>query len=659
MMKTLLLGNPNTGKTSLFNILTSSYAYVGNWTGVTVDKKVGQLNDQSGLLVDLPGVYDLNPISEDESIVSKVLLNEKYNQLINIIDASQLERSLHLTIQLLEMDVPLLIALNMMDVAEKKGLNIDVETLSSKLGVPLQPVVARKGTGCDQLLEKLTDNLSSNHFHMKYPIEIEKAIEKLTSLLPSNSGISTRWISLQFLAENKTVDIILQKEANYAQLIEVKKQLGEQLQRSTQEILYEARDKKIEQILEKVQKESNESSMQWQQRLDQVVMHPFWGIPIFMLVMFLVFQITFTWIGTPLSDYLEDFINSSFSNWVSQGLLLLGASSFVHDLIIDGIIAGVGGVIVFIPQIFVLFFCISLLEDSGYMTRIAVIMDRLMEFFGLNGKSFIPMIISFGCNVPGVMAARTIEQHKERLLTILIAPFMSCAARLPIYALFIGAFFVKNQAIIVFSLYFLGIILALITVKIISMTIMKHEKSMFFIDLPIYHLPHAKTLWRSTWDKGKGFIKKAGTIIFAGSVVIWLLTYAGPGGFNVDMDYSFMALLGGIIAPILAPLGFGTWQAASALVTGFLAKEVVVSAMSIIYAVSENDLTSTLSQFFTPVSAYAFMVFVLLYVPCLATVAVIHRETTSFKWTSFAVIYPLIAAYIITLIIYRLGLVFF
>lgn len=658
MKTTLLLGNPNTGKTSLFNILTSSYAYVGNWTGVTVDKKIGQFTNQSGSLIDLPGVYDLNPVSEDESIVSNVLLYDDYDQLLNIIDASQLERSLHLTIQLLEMEVPLLIALNMMDVAEKKGLNLDVKALSSKLGVSMQSVVARKGTGCNELLEKLTNNLPVSQFDMRYPKEVEWAIDKMTSLIVVQD-VSPRWLSLQFLAENKTVGLILQKEANYKQLHVIKQELEQTLDIPVQQLLYEIREKYIKQILNDVQREPNNDSMHWQQRLDQVVMHPIWGIPIFMLVMFLVFQITFTWIGTPLSDLLEDFLTGTFSDWASQGLLLLDTSPFVHDLIVDGIIAGVGGVLVFIPQIFVLFFCISLLEDSGYMTRIAVIMDRLMEYFGLNGKSFIPMIISFGCNVPGIMAARTIEQRKERLLTILVAPFMSCAARLPIYALFIGAFFVKHQALVVFSLYFLGIILALITVKIISMTVMKHEKSMFFIDLPIYHLPHAKTLWRSTWDKGKGFIRKAGTIIFGGSVLIWFMTYTGPGGFNVDMDFSFMAIVGGVIAPLLIPLGFGTWQAASALITGFLAKEVVVSSMAIIYSVSETDLATTMSQFFTPVSAYAFMVFVLLYVPCLATVAVIFRETKSIKWTSFAIVYPLIAAYVVTFIIYRIGLLIF
>ncbi|TRM11588.1 ferrous iron transport protein B [Lentibacillus cibarius] len=659
MKTTLLLGNPNTGKTSLFNTLTSSYAYVGNWTGVTVDKKVGQFTNQSGSLIDLPGVYDLKPVSEDESIVSNVLLHEDFDQLLNIMDASQLERSLHLTIQLLEMGKPVFIALNMMDVAKKKGMDINAERLASKLDVNLQTVIARKGTGCEELLEGLTNDDPSNHFQIRYPEEVENALDQFASLITNTSDISTRWLGLQFFAENNTVDLLLQKEQNYSQLVAIKQQLEELLQQPIQQVFYETRETFINQILKDVKRQSDQSSLLWQQRIDHIVMHPIWGIPIFMVVMFFVFQITFTWIGDPMSDLLDEFFSGTLSDWISQGLLFLGASSFVHDLIVDGIVAGVGGVLVFVPQIFALFFCISLLEDSGYMTRIAVIMDRIMEYFGLNGKSFIPMIISFGCNVPGIMAARTIEQRKERLLTILVAPFMSCSARLPVYALFIGAFFVKYQGLIVFSLYFLGILLALITVKIISMTVMRHEKSMFFVDLPVYHLPHAKTLWRSTWEKGKGFIRKAGTIIFAGSVFIWLMTYAGPGGLDVDMDTSFMAMIGGVIAPILSPLGFGTWQAASSLITGFLAKEVVVSAMSIIYAVTEGELGTTLSHFFTPVSAYSFMVFVLLYVPCLATVAAILRETKSVKWTIFAIVYPLVAAYIITWLIYRIGLALF
>ncbi|MEV2911090.1 ferrous iron transport protein B, partial [Paenibacillus larvae] len=421
---------------------------------------------------------------------------------------------------------------------------------------------------------------------------------------------------------------------------------------------YETRVMYIEKLKTNVMWYEKEGKIPFSEKIDKLITHKIFGLPIFLGVMFFIFQVTFTWVGTPLSDIFDNFIGGQFTDWVTSGLASIGASGFIQDLITDGIIAGVGAVLVFVPQIFVLFFFISLLEDSGYMARIAVVMDRIMEFFGLNGKAFIPMIIGFGCNVPGIMAARTIEQEKERLLTVLVTPFMSCSARLPIYALFAGVFFPHSQATVVFSLYIAGIILALLVTKIMSITILKKEKSIFVIELPPYRIPQAKTLWLSTWDKGKGFVRKAGTFIFGGSVIIWLLNYAGPSGFGVEMGDSFLALIGGVIAPLLAPLGFGTWQAAASLLTGFLAKEVVVSTMAIIYAVKEDVLGNVMGAHYTALSAYAFMFFILLYVPCLATVAVIRRETGSVKWTIFSVVYPLIIAYVLTLVIYQVGSLF-
>jgi ferrous iron transport protein B len=337
-------------------------------------------------------------------------------------------------------------------------------------------------------------------------------------------------------------------------------------------------------------------------------------------------------------------------------LSAIHASAFIHDLIIQGLIAGVGGVIIFIPQIFILFFFISLLEDSGYMARVALVMDRIMESVGLNGKAFIPMMIGFGCNVPGIMAARTIETPRERLVTILLTPLMSCSARLPVYALFVGAFFAAHKAFIVLSLYVLGIVVALILAKIFSSTMLKSETSLFVIELPPYRMPQVQSLWRSTWDKGKGFLRKAGTFIFAGSVFIWLLTYAGPHGLKVDMNDSFLAAIGNIIAPILKPIGFGTWQAAASLITGFLAKESIISTMNIIYFVpNSSSLGGLLSHYYTPLAAYSFMVFILLYIPCLATTATIYKETGSKKWTAFSIIYALAVAYFLCLVIYQSG----
>jgi ferrous iron transport protein B len=391
-------------------------------------------------------------------------------------------------------------------------------------------------------------------------------------------------------------------------------------------------------------------------RIDNIVTNKVLGLPIFLLFTYLIFKLTFDWAGTPLSDGLDAFITGPLAETLAGWLQAAGATGFIQALILDGIVAGVGGVIVFVPQIFILFFLISFIEDSGYMARVAMVMDKIMESIGLNGKAFIPLIIGFGCNVPGIMAARTIEQPKERLLTIILTPLMSCSARLTVYSLFVGAFFTHHRALIVLSLYLLGIILALLLAKIFSATLLKQESTFFVVELPPYRMPELKTLLQSTWEKGKGFIRKAGTFIFGDSVVIWLLTYAGPGGMNVPMDKSFLALIGGFIAPVFHPVGFGNWQAGAALLTGFLAKEVVVSTMNIIYAAPDlHSLQGVMAGFFTPLSAYSFLAFILLYVPCLATVAAIRKETGSAKWTWFSVIYALVVAYIVSIIIYQGG----
>jgi ferrous iron transport protein B len=425
-------------------------------------------------------------------------------------------------------------------------------------------------------------------------------------------------------------------------------------------VIYNVRKAYILDVLKQVT-EMNErfGELPLSERIDRIVTHRYLGLPIYFLLMYLMFQLTFAWIGGPLSGLFDTFMSGPLTNGVSNLLKSLGVATFIHDLIIQGVIGGVGGVLVFVPQIFVIFFCISFLEDSGYMARIAVVMDRLFEVFGLNGKAFIPMIIGFGCNVPGIMAARTIEQPKERLLTILVTPFMSCSARLPVYALFTAAFFKENQAIVVSVLYAIGIIVALLITKILSATLMKKETSIFIMELPPYRFPQWLTLRRSTWEKGKGFVRKAGTFIFAGSVVIWLLNYTGPSGLNVAMGDSFLALIGDVLAPVFAPLGFGTWQAVASLVTGFLAKEVVVSSMAIIYGVGDTNLVSTMAHAFTAHSAFAFIFFILLYVPCLATVAVIRRETCSVKWTIFSVVYPLVLAYVLTFAVYQISERFF
>ncbi|MEC3608250.1 ferrous iron transport protein B [Bacillus glycinifermentans] len=657
-----LFGNPNTGKTSLFNALTGSYEYVGNWSGVTVEKKVGMIRHKKGTMIDLPGVYTLSPLSRDEGVVTDFLLHEPFTEVLNIVDASQLKRNLHLTVQLLEFGKPLTIGLNMTDVARQRGIIINHTGLSKQLGVPVIPIIARNGTGCEELSRHLLlrNGEGQKPLEIDYGSVLEKAIRQLETVIQERPGVPKRWMALQYLEGNSKMKEQLESSADQAALEKIRQAAEEEIvkgktAKTLHQHIYHVREQYIERVISNSVRFESSGKRTLTERVDAIVTHHVLGIPIFLGFMYLMFMLTFDWLGVPLSDALDGWMSGPLTDWTSSALAAAGASPFIKALILDGIIAGVGGVLVFVPQIFILFFFISLLEDSGYMARVAMVMDRLMEAIGLNGKAFIPLIIGFGCNVPGVMAARTVEQPKERLLTIMLTPFMSCSARLPVYALFAGAFFAAHQALVVLSLYVLGIAAALALAAFLSSSKLKEEKSFFVIELPPYRLPQARTLWRSTWEKGKGFVRKAGTYIFGGSVLIWILSYTGPGGTGVEMDHSFLAMIGGVIAPLLAPLGFGTWQAAASLLTGFLAKEVVVASMSIIYFVPESQLQGVMVHQFSPLAAYGFMAFVLLYVPCLATVAVIKKETTSKKWMFLSILYGLAIAYALTFVIYQGG----
>ncbi|MBO0961300.1 ferrous iron transport protein B [Neobacillus sp. MM2021_6] len=664
-MEIALIGNPNTGKTSLFNNLTGSYEYVGNWSGVTVEKKVGVFKNNFGQLIDLPGVYTLNPLSKDEGVVTSFFLNESVDRLLNILDASQLERNLHLTLQLLEFEKPALIGLNMIDVANKRGIHIDSSKLSKVLGVPVVPVVARSGKGCDKLVDAISTKSiePANKNLVYYGIEVEEAITSLAGELSGKTNHSLRFLAIQYFEGNEYVINYVNSVADKQRVKTIVANLEAKLQKqaagkSLSNIIYLKRKEVIEKIVAEVARKSD-STIPLSEKIDTIVTNRYLGMPIFLLLMYLMFMLTFDWLGTPLSDILDGFLTGPVTAGIESVLSAIHASQFIHALIIEGLVAGVGGVLVFVPQIFILFFFISLLEDSGYMARVALVMDRIMESVGLNGKAFIPMMIGFGCNVPGIMAARTIETPRERLLTILLTPLMSCSARLPVYAIFVGAFFAGHKAFVVLSLYVLGIVVALILAKIFSTTLLKSETSLFVIELPPYRLPQFQSLWKSTWDKGKGFVRKAGTFIFAGSVFIWLLSYAGPHGLKVDMDDSYLALIGNVIAPIFDPIGFGTWQASASLITGFLAKEAIISTMNIIYFVpNDASLQGLLADYYTPLAAYSFMVFILLYIPCLATVATIYKETGSKKWTAFSMTYAFVIAYILSLIIYQGGKLF-
>ncbi|MDP4103476.1 MAG: ferrous iron transport protein B [Bacillota bacterium] len=656
-----LFGNPNTGKTSLFNMLTGSYEYVGNWSGVTVEKKVGELKNKKDILIDLPGIYSLNPLSKDEAVATEYLLNESFQAILNIVDASQLRRNLHLTIQLLEFGVPMVLGLNMVDVAQSQGINIDIMKLSKCLGLPVQSIVARTGKGCREIGDCIVNpKIEPSKLKIDYGPEVEKSIQEIIKLTPAEIGINRRWLAIQLIEGNSVVTKKLAesiKEQQMEQLLEnleliIQEKYGE---KSLQHYIYKKRQSFINSIIEDCVTAQSKSHKTLTEYLDAIVTNRYLGLIIFLGFMFLIFKLTFDWLGTPISGLLDKFFNGPLTTWVESGLTAVGASSFIHDVIIQGIIGGVGGVLVFVPQIFILFFFISLLEDSGYMARIAMVMDRIMQLVGLNGKAFIPLIIGFGCNVPGIMSARTIEQPKERLLTILLSPLMSCSARLTVYSLFVATFFKSHQAIIVLSFYVLGIVVAILLAKVFSF-FLKSEESIFVVELPPYRIPQFRTLMRSTWEKGKGFVKKAGTFILGGTIAIWLLSYVGPSGVNVPADHSILSIACRWIAPIFTPLGFGTWQAVSSLITGFLAKEIVVSSMNVIYFVPNGgSLQQVISHVFTPLSAYSFMTFILIYVPCLATVATIQKETGSKKWMYFSISYGLVVAYILSFIVFQGG----
>lgn len=664
MTRYALVGNPNSGKTSLFNILTGTRQQVGNWTGVTVEKKIGYLKDDgANEIIDLPGVYSISPFSEDERVANSFLINEEYDSIINIVDSSNLERNLYLTLQLIELGKPMIISFNMIDVAKAYGYQYDIVKMEEILGVPIIPMAVRKNEGITEFKEALKMPKIPLVI-LSYTNEIEEAIKSIVDLFSKDSIFAEynhRWLAIQVLEDNQIVEGLLEEYSIRNEISLIKQRLTANLHQSTSEEIREIRYKWIQELISKIQITDSKPQKTWTERIDAIVTHRWLGIPLFFFFMFLTFQITFSWVGAPLQDLLDSWFSGPVSDTALKLLTFVGASDWLISLIIGGIIAGVGGVLVFLPQIFTLFLIISFLEDSGYMARAAFIMDKAMSKIGLNGKAFIPMIIGFGCNVPGIMSARTIEQPKERLITILISPFMSCSARLTVYALFVSVFFDEYRSLIVLSLYLLGIIMAAVVGLIFKRFLIKDDESLFVIELPPYRVPMLRNLLLNTWDKGKGFLKKAGTIILSMAVVIWFLGNFSWSGMVTSMNDSFLAALGGVIAPVFEPLGFGTWQVGVALISGFMAKEIVVSTLSIVYGVGGDSLTSLSSAIqadFNAASAYAFMVFTLLYTPCMATVVAMKEETGSWKWPLFSIAYSFTIAWVLAFIAYRIGSLF-
>lgn len=590
-MKTIaLIGNPNVGKTTLFNALTGSNQYVGNWAGVTVDKKEGFLS-KNIKIVDLPGIYAMDTFSNEEKVSKEYLYTDEVDLIINIVDGSNIERNLYLTSQLTQFNKPIILVVNMIDVARKNGINIDYEALAKKLGVTIIPISAAKGEGIKEIEEFLMEKdfltieasiLSKHNFHTMNEMETYRYIEKMLK------------------------DCVEGKKSTSNKITEF---------------------------------------------IDSIVLNKFLAYPLFLLIMFIIFKFTFDWVGGPLQELLDMVINEKLVALIQ--VPLANSSPWFQSLIIDGIIGGVGGVIVFLPIILVLFIGISFLEDSGYMARTAFIMDKLMRKLGLSGKAFIPILMGFGCSVPGIMSARTLESEKDRKLTALILPFMSCNARLPVYALFTGILFAGHESLVIFGLYLFGLFVAFLMAIIFKNTLFKKDEEPFIIELPEYKLPEFKSLMLHTWEKGKGFLKKAGTIIFSLSVIVWVLSNFNFTGM-VDINESFLASIGRFIAPFFKPLGFGNWQNSVALITGLMAKEVVVGTLEVLYA---GGIEAAIATTFTVASGLSFLVFTLLYTPCVAVIATMKKEFST-KFALFSVTYQLAVAWVCAFGVYHIALLF-
>jgi ferrous iron transport protein B len=660
-LKIGLAGNPNSGKSTVFNHLTGGHAHVGNWPGVTVEKKEGkfQFKDYEVSVVDLPGIYALTAYSMDEKIARDFIIQEKPDGIVVIVDASNLERNLYLATQLLELGANVILNLNMMDIVRNKGMAIDTKKLSQIFGVAVMETVASKGEGIEELKEAIVNGLKKKRdsFRIDYGEDIEMEIGRLEKRV-SISGYPSRWVAIKLLeGDREILEMAMREgEAIESQTVDSKKSLEEHLGYDLETALVEKRYAFLSGLIkESVSKKYDLiERLDISDRIDRILVNRYLGIPIFLGMMWLVFQFVFT-LGGPLSDGIE-----ALMGWLgesaSAGIGSLGGSKWLSSLVSDGIISGLGSVLVFLPPIFLLFLAIAILEASGYMARAAFVMDRFMHALGLHGKSFIPMLMGFGCNIPGIMAARTMESEKDRILTILVNPLMSCTARLPIYTLFAGAFFAENQGWVVFSLYLLGIILAIIVARIFKGLFFGGEVSPLIMELPPYRMPTIKGVLIHMWERGSLFLKKAGTIIFLGVILIWLLASL-PLGVEYASKESFVGQLGSSFSPLFKPAGFGFWQAGVALLFGILAKEVVVGTFGTLYGVEEAGLKEVILTHFTPISAYAFMVMSLIYIPCIAAIATIKRET-NWKWTFLAVAYSLFLGWFLAVGIYQIGKIF-
>ena len=619
-----LTGNPNTGKSTIFNELTGARQKIGNWPGVTVDKKVGYVNhnDRAISIVDLPGTYSISARSPEEKIVIDYLMNNKLDLVMDVVDSSNLERNLFLTVQLLEQGVPLLIDLNMQDEASAHGIHVDMKKLEELLGMPVVETVGRSSKSTKKLLDVFTSTVMSQY----HPSEIlEEHIAKIKEIRQNAASAD-----------------------------------------AAEEAVIEARYAFIDRIMSEAVTMDN-AGLTKSEKIDKVLANGVLALPIFLAIMYGVFQITFEWIGQPLADALDGLINEDFIEFAKEALEGMGVADWMVSLVTDGIIAGVGAVLTFVPLIFVLFFCLSFLDGTGYMARIAFITDPIMRRCGLTGKGIMPLMMAHGCAVPAVMGARALDSEKDRLVSILVTPFLTCGAKLPIMALFAAMFFPDNAGDVVFGMYIIGVIMAIVAAKILGATTFKGEGSTFLLELPPYRMPDMKTVLLETWDKGKGYLIKAGTIIFAASVLLWVMSnynFSGP----CEIDESILATLGSWMSTLFVFHGFATWEAGAALLSGIMAKETVVATMGVLYGAADVSteadealeaaktmLGTGMATSFTTLSAFAFMVFSQLYTPCVTALGTIKKETNSWKWMGFSAVYMFAIAWVVSLIVYQGG----
>jgi ferrous iron transport protein B len=683
-----LAGNPNSGKTTIFNHLTGSRQKVGNWGGVTVEKKEGvaRYNNVEFHVIDLPGTYSLSAYSLEEVIARDFIVEGKPDLVVHVVDSGNLERNLYLTTQLIELGAPLVIALNMFDEAQNQGLEVDYGLLSKLMGIPMVPTVGHRGKGIDKLMETIHRGITQNgslsrHVQVPYGTEVEDEIEAIERTVATANGLveqySPRWLAVKLLENDSVVKRRLELKNAHRVLKQAetsREHLEEIFDDDGETVLTDRRYGFIAGALRETTRMAKERRRSVSDKIDTVLTNRLLGFPVFFLFMWALFQLTFT-----LGAYPQGWIESGVE-WTSRTLLTVMPDTILRELIVDGIIGGVGGVLVFLPQIMFLFLGISILEDSGYMARAAFIMDKVMHTLGLHGKSFIPLLMGFGCNVPAIMATRTLESRKDRMITILINPLMSCSARLPVYVLVSGAFFGAAAGNVIFSLYILGIVLAIAVGQIFRHTLFRGESAPFVMELPPYRVPTLKSTMIHMWDRASIYLKKMGGIILAFSIIIWFLgafpRNTSPQNTPLPPESSvtteahqvstlqntYIGRIGSAIEPVMKPLGFD-WKMDVALMTGFVAKEIVVSTMGVLYQVDtvsgkkEAALIKGLKQSIaSPLVAYAFLVFVLLYTPCIVTVITIRREAGGWHWAGFAVGYELILAWMAAFIIYRGGL---